>query len=152
MTDQPHVPAAPQPTQPPQSGPAGGYPGAYSGGYAAQQPAYGARAGYAGPPAAGVGSPWGPLAGWGTRVLAMLVDSLLSLVGMIPYIVGVVLIISGSPDTSSYETPAGPSADETNTGLIITGVILVVLGLLVMLGIHAYVVVVLLMFWRYKTA
>jgi uncharacterized RDD family membrane protein YckC len=94
--------------------------------------------GYAVPSAPGIGSPWGPLAGWGTRVLAMLIDSLLSLVGMIPYVVGIVLIIAGSPDTSSYETPAGPAAGESNVGLVVAGVILVGVGLLGMLGIQVW--------------
>jgi uncharacterized RDD family membrane protein YckC len=120
MTDQQHEPFAPQPTQP------------------TQPPAYGAPSGYAGPPAYGFGSPWGPLAGWGTRVLAMLLDSLLSLVGMIPYIVGFVLIVAGSSDTSSSEATAGLSADEANAGMIITGVVLVVIGVLAMLGIQIW--------------
>ena len=125
MTDQQHHPSAPQPTQPQPPQPP-------------QSPAYGAPGGYAGQPAYRVGSPWGPLAGWGTRVLSMIIDSLLSLVGMIPYIVGFVLIITGSPDTSSYETPSGPSADETNTGMIVAGVVLVVVGIVVMLGIQIW--------------
>ena len=120
MTDQPQFPPAPQ--QPPPT----------------QPPAYGVTAGYTGPPAYEFRAPWGPLAGWGTRVLAMIVDSLLSLVGLIPYLVGVVLVIAGIPHASSYETPAGPSADEINTGLVIAGVILALVGILCMLAIQIW--------------
>ena len=121
MTDQPQHPPASQQSQP-----------------EPQPPAYGAAPGYAGPPAYGARAPWGPLAGWGTRVLAMIVDSLLSLVGLIPYVVGVVLVVAGLPDSSSYETPAGPAANETNTGLVITGVILAIIGILGMLAIQIW--------------
>lgn len=122
MTDQPQHPPAPQQPQPQPT----------------QPPGYGAAPGYAGPPANGFRGPWGPLAGWGTRVLAMIVDSLLSLVGLIPYVVGVVLVVAGLPDTSSYETPAGPSADETKTGLVIAGVVLAIIGILGMLAIQIW--------------
>jgi uncharacterized RDD family membrane protein YckC len=120
MTDQPQHPPAPQQPQP------------------TQPPPYGVPSGLAAPPASRFGGPWGPLAGWGTRVLAMIVDSLLSLVGLIPYIVGVVLVVAGLPDSSSYETPAGPSAEETNTGLVIAGVVLAIIGILAMLAIQIW--------------
>ena len=120
MTDQPQHPPAPQQPQP------------------TQAPPYGVPSGQAAPPANRFGGPWGPLAGWGTRVLAMIVDSLLSLVGLIPYIVGVVLVVAGLPDSSSNETPAGPSADETNTGMVVAGVILAVVGILGMLAIQIW--------------
>jgi uncharacterized RDD family membrane protein YckC len=68
----------------------------------------------------------------------MLVDTLLQLIGMVPYIVGFVLIVAGSPDSSSYDTVARPSPGETNTGLIITGVVLVGIGVLLMIGIQLW--------------
>ena len=110
----------------------------------AQPPAQGQGQGqgqghpYAGPPAHAADGPWGPLASWGTRVGAMLIDSLLQLIGMVPYVVGFVLIIAGSPDTSSYEVSGGSSPDETNTGMVIAGVALVGVGVLLMIGIQVW--------------
>ena len=120
MTDQPQHPSAPQPTQP---------------------PAYGAPVGYAGPAASGFGSPWGPLAGWGTRVLAMIVDSLLQLIGMVPYVVGVILFVVGAPDSarrnSTYSDAYEP-AKEGNTTLMVAGVVLVLIGFALMIGIQIW--------------
>ena len=115
MTDQPSYGQPGQPGPQWQQPAPGGPP---------QAPALGQGPSYAGPPAHAGDGPWGPLASWGTRVAAMLVDTLLQLIGMVPYIVGFVLIVAGSPDSSSYETVARPSPGETNTGLIITGVVL----------------------------
>ena len=120
MTDQPHESSAPQPTQ---------------------APAYGAPAAYAGPPAYGFGSPWGPLAGWGTRVLAMIIDSLLQLIGMVPYIVGLILFVVGAPDSGGYDSTYSDyyePAKEGNTGLMVSGGVLVLAGFAVMLGIQIW--------------
>lgn len=124
MTDQPHQPH-PYLQPPPTAGDAGHREPPAAPPYAAESPAR-------------FDGPWGPLADWGTRVGASLIDGALSLIGLIPYIVGFVLIIAGSPDTSSYESPAGPAAGETNTGLVVTGVVLVVAGVLLMIGIQVW--------------
>ena len=79
MTDQPQHPPDPQQPRAQETWPT-------------QAPAYGPPSAYAGPPAYAFRPPWGPLAGWGARVVAMLVDCLLSLVGLIPYVVGIVLV------------------------------------------------------------
>ena len=68
----------------------------------------------------------------------MLIDSLLSLIGMVPYLVGLVLVVVGSPDSSSFESPAAPAQDETNLGMVVSGVVLVGLGLLLMLAIQIW--------------
>jgi uncharacterized RDD family membrane protein YckC len=86
----------------------------------------------------GDGSPWGPLADWGPRVGAMLLDGLVHLVGLIPCFAGFGLIIAAQPDPASYETPAGPSPDETSAGLVVAGVLLCFVGLLVMAGIQLW--------------
>jgi uncharacterized RDD family membrane protein YckC len=133
MTDQPPYGQPEQPGQPaPQwQQPAPGGP--------PLPPAQGQGHPYAAAPAYAAGDgPWGPLATWGTRVAAMLVDSLLQLIGLVPYIVGFVLIVAGSPDTSSYETPVGPGPDETNTRMIVAGVVLVGVGVVLMIGISLW--------------
>ena len=100
-----------------------------------------ATGGYAAPPAVRVGGPWGPLADWTTRVVAMLIDTLVQLVGLVPYLVGIVLFVVGAPD-SRYES-ANPQLDygprdPGNAGLMILGGVLVVLGLLLMLAIQVW--------------
>jgi uncharacterized RDD family membrane protein YckC len=100
-----------------------------------------ATGGYAGQPAFATGSPWGPLAGWGTRVAAMLIDSAVQLLGMIPYVVGIVLFVVGAPDSSydDYSTFANaPAADPGNTGLMIIGGLLCLLGLVLMVAIQIW--------------
>ncbi|WP_406832407.1 RDD family protein [Pedococcus sp. KACC 23699] len=85
--------------------------------------------------------PWGPLADWGTRVGAYLIDSVIALVGLVPYVIGFVLITVGAGTGSSnrYDADTLDSApDPTNTGLVVTGVILVVAGVLLMLGIQIW--------------
>lgn len=125
MADQPNEATAPHPTPPAQPW--------------TQAPAYGAPTGYAGHPAYRGGSPWGPLAGWGTRAAAMLLDSLLQLLGMVPYVVGLILFVVGAPDSGSDGrygdyTPA----KEGSTGLMVAGGLLVLAGLLLMLGIQIW--------------
>jgi uncharacterized RDD family membrane protein YckC len=120
MTDQPDHSSVPQPTQ---------------------APVYAAPAGYAGPPAYGFGSPWGPLAGWGTRVLAMIIDSLLQLIGMVPYVVGLILFVVGAPDSGGYDRTYADyyePAKEGNTALMVSGGVLVLAGLVVMVGIQIW--------------
>jgi len=97
---------------------------------------------YAGAQPFAVGSPWGPLAGWFTRVLAMVIDTLVQLVGLIPYVVGVVLFVVGAPD-SAYDSGTSqldyaPPADPGNTGLMVLGGALVVLGFLLMFAIQIW--------------
>lgn len=126
MPDQPDQPTAPLPPQPAQPW--------------TQAPAYGAPHGYAGQTAYGVGSPWGPLAGWGTRVAAMLLDSLLQLLGLVPYVVGLILFVVGAPDSGGSDSRYSDYAPTTegNPGLMVGGGLLVLAGLLLMLGIQIW--------------
>jgi uncharacterized RDD family membrane protein YckC len=80
--------------------------------------------------------PWGPLASWGTRVAASLLDSLLSLVGLVLYGIGIPLIVAGAPDRT-YDSATGTyeSSGSANTGLIVTGIAVVVLGAITMIAI-----------------
>lgn len=105
-------------------------------------PAHAAPSGYAAqPPTAGL-SPWGPLADWGTRVVAMLIDSAVQLIGMVPYFIGVALLIAGAPDaTSSYDARYSdyePVSSQANSGLMAVGGLLIAVGILAMLGIQIW--------------
>ena len=104
-------------------------------------PAQPASGGYAGSPAPLPREPWGPLADWGTRVAASLVDAALSLIGGIPQVVGFVLFVVGLPkpgldSTGSQLEYAGP--DSGDTGLMVLGGVLMVVGFLVSLGIQIW--------------
>ncbi|GAA4714809.1 RDD family protein [Pedococcus ginsenosidimutans] len=153
MTDQSYPPPPPPPPGPsssPQSpGPAWNSPAQTWQQPGQQDPGYQGGgyqgAGYPGgayPNVPGQG-PWGPLAGWGSRVGAMLIDTLVQLIGMVPYLVGAVMFAAGAPDTSSrYDSTTGTVTDVTtrdgNVGLMVAGGLLVLLGFLGMLGIQIW--------------
>lgn len=135
MTQQP----PPNPYAPPQGAPGHPAPGA---GAPAAPGTHAMAGGYAGAPVPVAREPWGPLAGWFTRVVAMLIDSLVQLIGMVPYVVGIVLFVIGAPE-SSYESRSselsGPAPTDTgDTGLMVLGGVLVVLGLLMMFAIQIW--------------
>lgn len=98
--------------------------------------------GFAGPPPSRFDGPWGPLAPWGTRVLAMLIDAALQLIGLVPYVVGIVLFVVGAPDSRydrDYSTfEYAPPPDAGSPGLMIAGGVLVVLGLVAMFAIQIW--------------
>jgi len=123
---QPPHPGAAQPQQP---YPGGGYqaaPAVNPYGDAWQAPA-GSRA-Y-------VEQHFGPIAGFGQRAVALIVDTLLSMLGFIPAIVGLVLIAMAVPDTDAY----GYTIEGTgNGGLGATGGLLIVLGILLSIAIHIW--------------
>lgn len=78
---------------------------------------------------------FGPVAGFGKRALALIIDGLLSLIGLIPMFIGVGLLIAGLPETDEY----GYSIDGTsNGGLLTTGGLLIAFGFLVVIGIQIW--------------
>ncbi|MBM6401486.1 RDD family protein [Phycicoccus sonneratiae] len=149
----PEPPAPPQPAAPQPPAPAPAPPPA--------QPPYGqAPAGY-GPPAqnpygGATADPWaaqrsmqpghlgyveahfGPVASFGDRVLALLVDGLLSLVALGPMLIGIPFIVAGAPDSTGYDDYGYQTYGDANGGLIAVGVSLVVLGFLVGLGVQLW--------------
>ena len=61
----------------------------------------------------------------------MLIDSLLQLIGMVPYIVGLILFVVGAPDSSGYDSTYSdyrPVEDPGNTGLMVAGGLLAAAG------------------------
>ena len=128
----PHQPQKGSPWAVPPQDPAGGQ------GYAGQPPAGGYPAAGA-PPAYLAPEPWGPLANWGTRVLASIIDTLLTLIGLVPYVVGIPLLVAGIPDRE-YDpfTDTWRNVGEANDGLIAGGIALMVLGFVLMLAIQLW--------------
>jgi len=78
---------------------------------------------------------FGPISGFGSRAGALLIDALLSMIGLIPIIIGIVLIVAGVPETDEF----GYAVDGTsNGGLLVTGGLLIALGFLLMIGIQVW--------------
>lgn len=137
----PPVPQQPLPSQQPQAGRqanpyAGGAPSPYQA--APQVNPYGGGQVFPGSKAY-VEQQFGPIAGFGSRALALIIDSLLSLIGLIPVIVGVGLLIAGFPETTVDEYGYSQTVDGTsNPGLLTTGGLLIALGFLLMIGIQIW--------------
>lgn len=134
----PSAPPQPSPQNAPQEAPrdnpyAGGVPSPYVAApavnpYGGGAPAFPGSKAY-------VEQQFGPVAGFGKRALALIIDGLLSLIGLIPMFVGVGLLIAGFPETDEY----GYSIDGTsNGGLLTTGGLLIAFGFLVVIGIQIW--------------
>lgn len=112
---------------PPQPNPYGGY--AQAPVYAGGRPTHPGSIGY-------VEQNFGPVADFGQRALALIIDIAITLVGLIPMIIGFVLITAGASTTySTYDEFGNTTLAGGNRGLIATGVALVVIGSLVSFGI-----------------
>lgn len=144
--------------QPAYGQPAYGQPAYGQPGYGQQphgQPGYGQSAppanpygGYAQAPAYAGGRPmhpgsigyveqnFGPVADFGQRALALIIDIAITLVGLIPMVIGAILIAAGtSSATRTYDEFGNTTLSGADGGLIGTGVALVVIGSLVSFGV-----------------
>ena len=157
MTDQPQGPTQPPPPESPSAAPqspdAGGQPGAYA---APQQASYAPPAanpygGYTQAPAYAGGRPvhpgsigyveqyFGTVATFGQRALALIIDTLLMLIGLIPMVIGIVVVgVSAPRDSGMYDDFGAPVTSGGNGAGIATGVILIVLGGLLTLAISLW--------------
>jgi len=71
----------------------------------------------------------------------MLIDILVQLIGMVPYIIGIALFVIGAPGSGADVSGSGSDylpPDTGNAGLMILGGLLVGVGLLLMLGIQIW--------------
>jgi uncharacterized RDD family membrane protein YckC len=73
----------------------------------------------------------------------MLIDTLVQLIGMVPYVIGLVLFIAGAPDsTSRYDsttgTMNGATTGDGNVGLMVAGGLLLLVGVVAMIGIQVW--------------
>lgn len=113
---------------PPPANPYGGY---------AQAPAYAGGGGPAYPGSlAYVEQNYGKVADFGQRALAYLIDLALTLIGLVPMVIGIIMVAAGASSgltTDQYGTIT--STGDVNTGLTAVGVLLIVFGALVSLGI-----------------
>ena len=130
----PPPPPPPAQQQSPQPNPyAGGAPPPYQA--APQVNPYGA-AGQAFPGSkAYVEQYFGPVAGFGSRAAALIIDGLITLVGLIPMIIGIVFLVMGFPASDEF----GYTIDGTeNGGQLAIGGLLIGLGILLMVGIQIW--------------
>jgi uncharacterized RDD family membrane protein YckC len=78
---------------------------------------------------------FGPVAGFGSRALALVIDTLLTLIGLVPMVLGVVMLVLGAPETDEL----GYSIDgTTDGGQLVAGGLLLALGILLIIGIQVW--------------
>ena len=78
---------------------------------------------------------FGPVAGFGARALALIIDTLLSLIGMVPIIIGAVLLVIAAPDLDEM----GYSIEGTGDGgQAAIGGILIAVGVLLTIAIQVW--------------
>jgi uncharacterized RDD family membrane protein YckC len=78
---------------------------------------------------------FGPVAGFGSRAGALIIDTLITLIGLIPFIIGLVLLVLAGPETDELGYAIDGTADG---GLAITGGVLVFLGVVAMIGLQVW--------------
>jgi uncharacterized RDD family membrane protein YckC len=130
------VPPQPQHAAPPPAPQAGPYTPAAPSGYGAapQVNPYGGGQAFPGSRAY-VEQQFGPIAGFGSRAGALIIDGLLSLIGLIPIIIGAVLLVVAAPDIDEF----GSSISGTgNGGLAAIGGLLIFLGVVLVIAIQVW--------------
>ncbi|MFW5471298.1 RDD family protein [Knoellia sp. CPCC 206435] len=78
---------------------------------------------------------FGPVSGFGRRAGALVIDTLLSLIGIIPMVIGAVLLVMAAPDVDEL----GATVDGTGDGgQAAIGGLLIALGILLTIGIQVW--------------
>ncbi len=117
----PQPPAAP-PTRPPMPpNPYGGAPVVDP--YAAARRMQPGAIGY-------VEAHFGPVATFGDRVVALLIDTVVGIVAFVPFVVGLGLFIGALPRSTTYDAYGDLVTSGGNTALAVTGGVVMALGLL----------------------
>jgi uncharacterized RDD family membrane protein YckC len=118
------------PTQP-------GYPQAAGdnpyGGYS-QAPVYAGGTAYPGS-LTYVEQNFGKVADFGQRALAYLIDFAINLIGLIPTIIGIIMLVASAPDLQTDELGNITSSGDGSTGLAVTGGLFIALGFVLGIGI-----------------
>jgi uncharacterized RDD family membrane protein YckC len=126
-------PQDPQPPQNPQQPYAGGAPAPYQS--APQVNPYGGGAQAFPGSKAYVEQHFGPVSSFGRRAGALVIDTLLSLIGVIPMVIGTVMLVIAAPDVDEL----GNTIDGTgNGGQAAVGGLLIALGILLTIGIQIW--------------
>jgi uncharacterized RDD family membrane protein YckC len=118
-------PSQPGPPPAPAANPYGGYTQAPS--YAGGRPMHPGSVGY-------VEQYFGPVAGFGQRALGLIVDMLLTLIGLVPMVIGFIVLLTAAPSVVVDETGSTVTTGGDGTSAAIGG-LLIALGGLLMLAI-----------------
>lgn len=79
---------------------------------------------------------FGPVATFGPRALALIIDGLLTLIGLIPMIIGgIVLAVSVPKDVAGYDAAGNAVLTDGSTPGMVIGGLLIAVGFLAMVGI-----------------
>lgn len=81
---------------------------------------------------------FGPVAGFGDRVLALLLDGLLGLVAFAPMLFSIPFFIAGAPERTGYDAYGYAVYGSGNTTMLVVGILFIVLGFLVALGVQLW--------------
>ena len=96
---------------------------------------------YAGGPAVYPGSigyveqNFGKVADFGQRALAYLIDFAITLVGLIPMVIGIIMLVAAAPEFDTDEFGNVTSSGDGNSGLAVAGGLLIALGVLLSIAI-----------------
>jgi uncharacterized RDD family membrane protein YckC len=123
-----HQPGYQQGYAPPPANPYGGY---------AQAPVYAGGGGPAYPGSLGyVEQNFGKVADFGQRALAYLIDVAIALIGLIPMVIGTIVLAVGASDTvTTDEFGSTTSTGDFDPALAVVGGLLITLGALISIGI-----------------
>jgi uncharacterized RDD family membrane protein YckC len=81
---------------------------------------------------------WVPMAGWGRRAVARVIDSLVQAVGLIPYVLGLAVLFSAVPAGTSAITPDGQVSPDISLANLATAGAMMFLGGVLSLGIWVW--------------
>ena len=118
-----------QPYGAPPANPYGGYGAAPA--YAAQGPAAPGSLRY-------VEEHFGPVATFGPRAGALLIDVLVSIAAFIPMLVAVPVLIAAAPRRTGYDEYGYPAMGEADSALLAVGLILLGIGLIVGIAVNLW--------------
>lgn len=153
MTDQPQDPQPPQPLPPQPLPPQGQQPSQPASGqqpYGAPQQQPNPYGGYAAAPAYAAQGPaapgslryveqhFGPVATFGPRAGALVIDALISIVAFVPMLVAIPVLVAAAPRRSGYDEYGSPVMGEADYGLLTVGFALLGLGLLVGIAVNVW--------------
>ncbi|MGL5859888.1 MAG: RDD family protein [Phycicoccus sp.] len=78
---------------------------------------------------------FGPVADFGKRALAYLIDLALTLIGLIPFVIGLVVLVTAIGPVTGYDIYGNAQYDDTNGGQAAAGALIMALGGLISLSI-----------------
>jgi uncharacterized RDD family membrane protein YckC len=81
---------------------------------------------------------FGPVASFGDRVLALLIDVAISFAAFLPMLIGIPFLVAGAPDQTGYDEFGYQEYGDADGTLLTIGVVLMVLGVLFAIGVNLW--------------